>query len=336
MSDERHKDEFELLRRLLAGVPDSAEAEARARARLEQAIAEEQGKGLRRPLPLLRLAIGAAVLVGVVVGLVLGGPRLGSSAAQAALTELAQVAERQPATTLPPGTYAYTRSEHLDLAQVTGADLEGSGLEVLSFQLESTREIWIDPAGTRRLRTTVRAAHFFSAEAEEAFGQLGLAPRFGIGEVSVEVFGPQETDIRPEDWPADPDELAAEMRARVSQQDPGIPLEVRLLELGATLLRETGAGPQLRAAVLEVLAGLKGLEREPEQPSGEIRISITYESSGVRRERTVGFDPATSQLTFERERVLDSLPEEGITAGATVLQVRYLPSLVVDEPGPAR
>ncbi len=325
-------DELAFLRRLLAESPPSEEAEVVARRLLRAEIARELERRARnrdwRPL------LVAAGVVALVVG-VMGVSRLFTpSPAAAALTELARVAEHLPTTELPPGSYAYTRSEQVNLVQLTGIDLPGIEEKQVSFLLPETREVWVGAEGARRIRTTVGEPRFFSDEVEAAFGAASLAEDYGVGQTTVEVLDSAESDTDLSSWPTDPQALEAAMRAAGSQRATDVPEPARLLEVAIGLLKETETSPELRAAVLRVLASY--LPR-PEVVDGEattmVEISFTYQSEGTGYRRSLWFEAATARLVVERLEVLDPMPSQGIPAGTVVSEAHYQPTVLVDAPG---
>lgn len=265
-------DPFDALRRAGGRPTPTPEEEARALARLQAAIGDEQRRLVRRRV---RRRWVISVGVATVAVMVAVGTLVQPRPARAVLMELAQAARVATPLDIPAGSFFYVRSERVDLAGRPGAEFGLDRAEV-GFLLPTIREVWRNPAVRFiQIRTTVGTPQFFDQEAEDAYYALGLDQTDRIGETYLQQLTDAADVYVETDWPTDPEQLGQVIEAAVSTSDDQIPIEARLLGFAANLLRETNPSPQLRAAVLEVLADLP-LELTDRRRDGSITIAVTY------------------------------------------------------------
>ncbi len=174
---------------------------------------------------------------------------------------------------------------------------------------------------------SVGEPEFFDAEAEAAYRTGSLSIFDGVGEVFVNDFTAEATDLGARSWPTEPAALIAAMRAYVSGQGSSIAEDAAVVELAADLLRVSTAPPELRAAVIRILdrAGVDVAERA--EAEGVV-VSIRYVDQ-VLTLLELEFD-ADANLILERVTWLDEFPLAGTPAGAILQESVYTPAQVVD------
>ena len=158
-----------------------------------------------------------------------------------------------------------------------------------------TREIWIAPDGSGRIR-----------EEGDRMGD----DVFGPGGLYFENLSALPTDI---------DALRSYIEERARRSDK--PVDAEMFTIVADLLRETQATPELRAALYQVAATLPRTELigETSDELGRLGIGVGYTYMGVRHELI--FDPDTSAILGERQVQVDPpvnnaspLPDVGVNA----------------------
>lgn len=264
------------------------------------------------------VALGLAALMVVVSAPWLS--RQQTTAAAGFLSELAVVAAAQPAApAVHAGSYAYTKSESMYLF----------GTGTYSALIPRTREIWIAPDGSGRIRESAGEPVFLRESDRAAWVAAGSLRVRGIDED----FGPGGLHF--EDLSALPTDVAAMttlVRERASRTQ--VPLDVEMFVVVGDLLRETWAAPEVRAALYRVAAGIPGVELigSVQDRAGRQGVAVAktrYHVGGTQR-HTLIFDPTTTTLLGE-ESVLLTWPD-AITGGpAVVTYVVYLESEVVEE-----
>jgi hypothetical protein len=254
------------------------------------------------------------------------------SPAEAALEQLAAAVERIPPGESPEGALLYTRSEQVSLMLFPGSDLPGLGVEAFALLLPLTREIWVAADGSSRLRVTTGAPTFFDDRTARAFAGSAMPGLLGVGTTSEETFAPSPDLFDPADWPTDVDELRLAMHGEARRGPPDLSFGARLVDVAAGLLRETGAQPELRAAVLRVLARTGGLRVGPSAGSDLLLVSVTYESGSGLLARTIGFDPSGNLISYT-ETTLDGLPSAGVPPNTDLSRAVYQPTVVVEGSG---
>jgi hypothetical protein len=333
-------DELDVLRRFQANVPEPDEATVRrVRAELmERMIGSDRSargfvplRGHRRRWAVATAAgVVAAALVFLLPVLVPGEPRGAQAEAAEVLNRAAAVAARQAAPAVPPpGTYRYTRSEGAYLGVWGDAPM-------FSVLLPRTREFWQGTDGTGRLRTRFGEAVFLG-ERDRARWEAAGRPDLGANQTSDHRFdGSPRNRLHHQDvnsLPTDPGKLFGVLQARAEVGDPSNPVDFRMLEEVAEILRETVAPPELRAAAYRVAGRIPGIELvgEVTDPVGRrgVAVAITADYNGLRRLELV-FDPETSMLQAEREILLERIPELDAAPPVVVGYNVYLASGFVD------
>jgi hypothetical protein len=305
----------------------------RLQQRKEQLVSQIQADQQRRawtiPRPRWPIALGAAAAVAAVVFAVTAVLPAGESgspslAAAAVLHRAARIAARQPATAPPgPGQFVYTKSESL---YENGAVVDHK--EINFFQTQ-TREIWIGPDGSGRLResdgpprfaTSADRAAWIAAGKPDLTGNPSSDDTFGAG-------GLYYLDLS--NVPTDPSQLKQLIDNRTIEGGPSGDAET--FTIIGDLLRETYASPALRSALYTVAAELPGVQLlgTVQDQLGRSGTGVAYVSRGFSHELI--FDPQTSALLAEQTTVADpSQVKPPAPAGTVVDWTSYLSSGVVD------
>jgi len=323
-----NNDPFDLLGQG-GGMPTpSPEEEASAFTRLESAIGAEQ-RMMHRTVRRRWVIAAVAAIVVLIAGV---GTLVQPRPARAVLMELAEAARDATPLDVPAGSFIYVESERVDLISRPGSEFGLDRAEV-GYLLPTTREVWRNP-GVRfiQIRATVGTPQFFDRDVEAAYYALGLDKTDRVGETSVQQLVDVADVYVETDWPTDPGQLRQEMETAVANSDDQVPIEARLLGFAANLLRETNPSPQLRAAILEVLADLP-LELEDQHQDGSITIGVTYRNPLLTRDAiTVSQD---GQLLAETTTLLEPDQELGIPEGTQISIAKYqLPTLTDRLDGP--
>lgn len=315
-----NNDPFDSLRQG-GGMPTpSPEDEAAAFARLQSAIGEEQGRVVRRR-DARRWGIAAVATVAVVIAGV--GTLVQPRPAEAVLMELAEAARDATPLDIPAGSFFYVQSQRIDLGARPGSEFGLDRAEV-GFLLPTTREVWRNPeARFIQIRTTVGTPQFFDSDVEAAYYALGLDQSDRVGETYVQQLTDAADEYVETDWPTQPDQLRQVMETAVASSGDELPLEARLLGFAANLLRETNPSPQLRAAILQVLADLP-LELEDQQLDGSITIGVTYRNP-LLTHHSITLSPE-GQLLAETTTLLEADQLLGIPESTRISTASYQPT----------
>lgn len=317
MSDER--DILDWLRDHTNSLEPTSDAVERAQRRLEAAIeaekaARRQRKKRRRLATWMVAAAAGTVAAAVFV------PFLARDPAGAALIEIAEAAREASPTDIPQGSFIYSESSGFNLV---GREAEEFGLpgETVSYLLPRTRRVWKSPANEFvMLEITYEHPRFPDPEAEAAYYSMDLDETDQVGQTVREQFTGVIDPVDAIEWPANRDSL---LKAMTSYLDTESPTTAELANLGVNLLRERNPSPQLRAAILEVLADLPvDLVREN---SGAITIGII----DAGRNQTFTLSP-TGQLQAETTILINGDPQTGIAPGTITTQIEYQPIEVVE------
>jgi hypothetical protein len=212
------------------------------------------------------------------------------------------------------------------VAAYTSSTLDGPHPYTVLYP--QNRQIWIAPNGSGRILETVGQAAFLSPKDRAdwvAAGSPDLAEP-----PSDESYGPGGLSDGPTDLttlPTDPAALRTMISSRRIEGGPPGPAE-DFTQIG-DLLRETDAPPALRAALLQVAAGLPGIEELGTVTDHEGRrgVGVAYVSGGARHELI--FDPKNSSLMGEQDVVVAASPGSE-PVGTMVAWAVYLRSGVVD------
>jgi hypothetical protein len=280
---------------LLARV--DAEREAPSRRRFVAFVKVRRGL-----LPTVAAAM-AAVLVWTLAVSPLVGQQGASAAAARVLRAAARVAARQPARALQPGEFAYTKSQ---AANVDGVVVPGG--QTYDVLVHTTREIWVGPDGSGRIRQVSTPAGFptpsdrslWEAAGSPSLSQLsamdnydknfspgGLATPLDIDGLNrAQLLGMQN----------DPSALASAIRAVAAQNSN--PLGFEMLTIIGDLLSESAAPSQLRSSLYQVAATIPGV-----QLLGTVRDAAGRKGIAVAADARLEliFDPATSVLLAKEQ-----------------------------------
>lgn len=263
-------------------------------------------------LPAIPAAI-AAVLVWTLAVSPLVGQQGASAAAARVLRAAARVAARQPAVALQPGAFAYTRSQE---SNADGVVLPGG--KTYDVLVRTTREIWVGPDGSGRIRQVSEPAGFPTAgdrSVWEAAGSPSLS-QIAAGQTYDRTFGPGGLDsplnvdglTRAQllGMENDPSALASAIRT-VAAQNPN-PLGFEMLTIIGDLLSESAAPPQLRSSLYQVAATIPGVQLlgTVRDPAGRKGVAV---ASDARLELI--FDPATSALLAKEQTPAQPIAVDG-------------------------
>lgn len=306
-------------------VPDETVAgsvETEEARRLLAVITADPAAASRRRGVRLRFGVPAAVSVALVIALLAasllrGGPEPTPDLASPGPTDgspitierIAAVAAMQPEVTLPDGGFRYTRSE----TRYTSTTVRSQDSYTV---FESTiREIWVAENGGGRLRTEVGEVEFLSERDEQAWEAAGR-PEIRRDSVSDHRFpggDPGGADLYFENFdglPADPDAMYRVVEERSRNQ--GITLHQQMFDTVGSLLRETNAPPDIRAALFRAAAKIPGvtLTENVTDPKGRpgVALSLSYDPGGRIMRNELVFDPNTSALLAESQYVMEKSP----------------------------
>lgn len=315
------RDPFEILRSNAHGPEPTASQTASARARLDREFTSTNPTAASRPpraLPVLAAVAMAAALVLVAI------PLLNTNTAQATLTDVAQAARQATTLDVPDGNFITVKSERTDLGARPGEEF-GIDEEYIAYLLPTSREIWSHPAERFVLiRTTVGQPVFFDADAEAAYYSAGLNEADQVGETYIEQFTDVANPILETEWPDEPDSLRQSMEAFIGKSGTGA-TDADLFKLAANILREANPPPELRGAIIEVLAELP---LTLEQPADSITLSVT--DGDWQLAMTLSNQ---GNLLAETTTLLEADPVLGIPAGTVLTNATYgLPQVSSDLP----
>lgn len=315
------------LQRLAADPHPTAEDRQRAEEALKQAIAQAATRETRMWPVQRSWRLGFAVTI-FVVAVGLGIQLLRPNTASAALSEIAAAAELVDPLAIPAQSFAYTRSDTVVLVvqppdAFGAAEIPGSGV---AYLLPQTRESWFGSSDVVQLRLTTYRPTFFAPETEAAYYAAGLDRADGVGETVTSTVSGAPSLLDSRTWPTDPDQLLEVLRS-LFPPDRGLPDTVEILDLALDLLRETGADPELRAAVLRVLSNLD-MELLERRPDGAATFAITYESALLTRD---GFTlDLSGNLLEETTTLIEADPNLSIPSGTVIWNALYEPTSIVE------
>jgi len=304
----------------------------RLQRRKEQLVYEIEAE--HRPLQPRRrhrwpVALGAAAAVAAaaiaVLGLLPAGKTGGPSpAAAAVLLRAALAAASQPATTPPAASqFVYTRSDGV---------YENTAVvdqQTINFFQTQTRQIWIGPDGSGRLRESESLPRFATSADHAAWIGAGKPDLTG-DRASDNTFGPGGLSyLNLSKLPTDPAQLKQLIENRTIESGP--PGEAETFAIIGDLLRETYAPPALRSALYTIAAQLPGVRLlgAVHDQVGRPGTAVAYVSNGLSHELV--FDPQTSALLAEQTTVVDpSQVKPSLPAGTVLDWTAYLSSGVVE------
>lgn len=290
--------------------PDHAPSEA-DRGRIDAAYRTRLAATPVRRWPLT--AATAAILVAVAA---IGVTILTPSRVEAALTEFVDIARSVEVADIEDGTFWYTESESVHLAVAQGPGSE----ETLAYLLPVRRQIWIQPVGGVTVLATTSGEPTIltpgGTELYERFGRPGDRP----GET---ITVAQESYEHPAEGvdSSDPDDLEAWLRAPAQ-----VDTDTKVAAAALGLITESPATPDLRAAVLGVLAALDltlvdetedtvTLQTRPTD-ADDTQITFTIRADG--------------QLLYRADATTRDFDDIGIEAGFVTFEATYQPTRTTD------
>ncbi|MDP9494099.1 MAG: hypothetical protein M3P87_02570 [Actinomycetota bacterium] len=278
-----------------------------SRAKLTDAIAAAIPH--QRPMGRRSWAIGLALFLVVAVLVV---QTVSISPAAAVITEFARVAEARDPLLIPDGDFAYIRTEATSISY--------AGSDALPYLLPENRETWIGDEGTARVSTTNLEPTFFALADETAYYAADLDEGDRLGE-TITITQTDINQILTEiDWPTDPDELEAMIRSVIGDTDHDV------VETCLEMLRATLISPELRAAVLRVIAGLD-LELVDDGPDGAT-FSMGLDRPFPMQLRFTLDD--YGHLRFEERIQTEGNPDLGVAPGTVDYTATYSVPVLVD------
>lgn len=317
MSDER--DIFDWLRQHARPLKPTPEETERAHRRLQAAIAAEKASTHRRQTR-RRMATWVAGAAAVTVAVVATLPFLARDQAEAALIEIAEVAREATPVDIPEGSFIYAKSTGFNLV---GREANEFGLDggSVSYLLPRTRKVWKSPdSDFVMLEVKYDRPTFFDPDVEAAYYRMGLDENDQVGQTVREQFTGVIDPVDEIIWPDNRDDLLTAMHTYIGTETPTTP---ELVNLAVNLLRERNPSPELRAAILEVLAGL------PVELVREDGETITIGIIDADRNQTFTFT-RSGQLQAETATLIDGDPRAGIPPETVIAHIEYRPTEVVD------
>jgi hypothetical protein len=197
--------------------------------------------------------------------------------------------------------------------------------DFVGYLLPTTRQVWRNPTEKFILiHTTVGTPEFFDPEAEAAYYAAGLDQADQVGEIIVEQFTEATDPVIEAEWPTQPEQLAEAMKTFIvgTRRQPADTSQI--FDLAADILRETHPSPQLRSALLHVLAQ-QPLTLEEQTPT-------TLTVSHAEADRQVGITlTRNGQLLAETTILLQADPQLGLAEGTVIASADHQPTRVVAE-----
>ncbi len=315
---------IDILLRTLAGSPSPTNADAAlARNALAQAIANESSNQTRRrkwAVPALAVSLSLVVVI-VAIQVVKPSP------ARATLLEIAQAAELADPLTIPPQSYAYTKSEVVVLGTVP-ADAFAGRTSPMAYLLPQTREIWVGSENTVQIRTTTNSPVFFAPQDKVDYYEAQLDKVDQVGQTTSQTVTGGTSILDERDWPTEPDALKTAIEDTF-QPGSVMPADVDVAHVALSLISESSASPDLRAAALRALAGLNDLHLV-QGTDGTSTFSITY-STPHEGSLTFVLDGA-GKVVSRRTVNIDGDPGLGIPPNTVIEGMDYEPTMIVAEP----
>jgi hypothetical protein len=319
--NEHQDDPFDSLRRLAGDPQPSPDAEQQALRRLETAIAADTTPTRSRWWT-ISAAAAAAAAVAVAAAAVLFA---GQAPVAATLDQIARAARQATPLEVPAGEFIYQRTESVDLVVRPGVDL-GADADTVAYLLPTRRESWRQPE-TLFLVTMASIGEpvFFDQSTEAAYLAGGGRSLDQVGEIIVERFTDVDDPIADTDWPTTGAELRIAMEHALAQGADTRRLDVELFDLAIDILR-SATEPHLRAAVIEVLAGLDLDTIEP-QPDGTVTLSIVdHTAPSTRHTATIAGDG-----TLAAETVILLEDAYGIPANSVITTTIHQTPQIVNQ-----
>ncbi len=322
-------DPFEHLRRLAGDPAPTPEEERAAFTRLERVIAADGALATRRRWRIgWRWAVPAAAMA-IVAALFVGVAALQPGAAEAALTEIAHAARDATPLDIPTGSFISLEYDATNLGVRPGEEF-GLDRASVGYLLPEHVEVWYQPATSFYQRRSIAGEPiFFDDEVRAAWEANGGAERDQVGEVVFGRYTGIENDNATTDWPADADRLREALETQLALGSGERPLHVELFDKAGEILETGVAGPELRAAIAEMLAGLP-LDLVERRPDGAITLAVTYEQNGGIQRDAITLGP-DGTLIDRTGTDVDGDTELGIPPGTVVSEVTYQPPQIVTD-----
>lgn len=277
----------------------------------------------RLPFALAAAAAATATAAAVLLPVGSGGP---SPAAAAVLRHAARAAATQPAIDPPsPGQFVYTKSTSLFV------DTAVTDQQTINYYQHVTREAWIAPDGSGRIREVDGSPSFVTSADRDAWLAAGKPDLTGDrnSDQNFQQGGLSYLDLS--NVPSDPVQLKQLIESRTIEGGP--PGDAETFTIISDLLRETYAPPAVRSALYTIASQLPGVELvgQVHDQLGRSGIAVAYSSHGIRDELI--FDPQTSALLAERQQVVATDPSQTaswVPVGTVIESTAYVRSGVVD------
>jgi hypothetical protein len=297
-----------------------------ARIEAEQRPSQRRSSPRRRRWPLAVAATATAAGVAIAVTALLpagsGGP---SPATAAVLHHAACAAARQPAVAPPaPGQFVYTKSESLFMNTAVAQ-------KRINYFEHVTREIWIGPDGSGRIREADGPPSFVTSADRDAWIAAGKPDLTGDrnSDQTWRAGGLDYLDLSK--LPTNPAQLKQLIEARTIEGGP--PGDAETFTIIGDLLRETYAPPGVRSALYTIASELPGVQLvgQVRDQLGRKGIAVAYVSHAISHELI--FDPQTSALLAERQQVVGTDPSQvqpWVPVGTVLESTAYVSSGIVD------
>lgn len=318
MSMER--DPIEQLRRAVRRPIPTAEERDVALDRLRHAIATDLERREHRSRRSLRGMLAAAAVA--VAMMMIAGPMLLRSPAQAALTEFAVAARQATPLEVPRGSFIHSKSQRRDLVVRPGEDF-GLSRDFVAYLLPTSRQVWRDPAEAFiRINTAIGRPEFFDSDVEVAYYAAGLDQADQVGENVIEELTEVTDPVIETVWPVDPDRLLESMTSFVIARRSSTADAGQLIDLAADILRETNPSPDLRSAVLHVIS------QQPVDLEERTARTVTVSYGGTDRRIDLTLS-SKGHLLSERVTLLEADPELGLPRGTVISHADHAESRIV-------
>jgi hypothetical protein len=290
-------DELDLLRRFRADVPGPTAAAIASADRAWRRVPRR-----RRSAWSPRLALGLVAVAAVAVAvLIIPSVRVGADSARAAETLRHAAGQvRDLPRPLKPGEYWYVRSRTLWTTSVEG---KGGAYTAMGVEI---REQWTAADGTRRWTTRpVGSVRFPSAQDRqrwEADGRPSLVAAPSVDHTrNGFIIGPQEYSYRQLlALPRDPHALYTRFHDAAVACRCGNGVDDQTFVVAIELLRDAPVPADLRAAILQAMALIPGIDQRAERDiTGRSGVGVAYH--GTQGTQSLIFDPKTFQLLGDSE-----------------------------------
>jgi hypothetical protein len=285
----------------------------------------------QRLIPVMALAGTVALASTLIANPLLTGGQHVSAAAARLLRAASRTAVLQPAPVLQAGQYAYTKSEGAYLNQ---QDRFGHFWGAL---VRTTREIWIAPDGSGRIRQHSDTPVFLGPGDRARWKAAGSPPLTELSETYDRRFGrgglapPLDIDgLRHDELlrlAADPNGLASAIRALAEKNSN--PLGYEMLTIVGDILGESAAPPRLRASLYQVAATIPGIELvgTVKDRAGRTGVAVAANRDDLRHELI--FDPKTAALLAQEETLRHRVEWVDAPSGTPIAHTLYLRSEIV-------